>query len=57
MCPREKRLLAWQRLAQDLDLEKLGVIAHQITLGEAIPTAEKLLDGKVRGRVIVDVTK
>jgi len=55
MCPREKRLLAWQRLAQDLDVEKLGMIAHQVGLSEAIPMAEKLLSGEVRGRVIVDV--
>jgi acrylyl-CoA reductase (NADPH) len=55
MCPRDKRLTAWQRLAQDLDLEKLGTIAHQINLSETIPMAKQLLDGKIRGRVIVDV--
>ncbi len=57
MCPKEKRLEAWERLGQDLDLSKLGSIAHEITLSEAINTAQALLDGKVRGRVIVDVNK
>ena len=55
MCPRDKRLEAWRRLEQDLDLSKLNDIAHEIGLSEAIETAQNLLDGKVRGRVIVDV--
>jgi acrylyl-CoA reductase (NADPH) len=55
MCPRPERLLAWQRLAQDLDLGKLALITHEISLAEAIPTARRLLDGQVRGRVVVNV--
>lgn len=57
MCPTEKRIAAWQRLEKDLDLDKLGDIAHQIGLAEAIDTATNLLAGKVRGRVIVDVNR
>jgi len=57
MCPKPKRLEAWERLGQDLDLSKLGSIAHEIGLSEAIDTAQDLLDGKVRGRVIVDVNR
>ena len=55
MCPRPDRLRAWQRLATDLDVGKLGLITRKITLAEAIPTAQALLDGQVRGRVVVDV--
>jgi acrylyl-CoA reductase (NADPH) len=55
MCPREKRLEAWRRLERDLDLSKLDDIAHEIGLSSVIETAGKLLEGKVRGRVIVDV--
>lgn len=55
MCPRAERLVAWQRLARDLDIEKLGLIANEIGLADVIPTATKLLDGQVRGRVIVNV--
>ena len=55
MCPRADRLLAWQRLATDLDLARLGEISHTIGLAEAIPLAGKLLKGEVRGRVVVDV--
>lgn len=55
MCPRADRLVAWQRLGTDLDLSKLSLITHEIGLAEAIPTATRLLDGQVRGRVVVDV--
>ena len=55
MCPRADRLLAWQRLATDLDLARLGEISHTIGLAEAVPLAGKLLKGEVRGRVVVDV--
>ncbi|MEO5658187.1 MAG: MDR family oxidoreductase [Polaromonas sp.] len=55
MCPRPDRLVAWERLATDLDISKLSLIANEIGLTEAIPTATRLLDGQIRGRVIVDV--
>ncbi len=55
MCPRADRLVAWQRLATDLDMGKLALITHEITLGEAMATARQLLDGQVRGRVVVQV--
>ncbi|MEJ1355220.1 MAG: MDR family oxidoreductase [Candidatus Sedimenticola sp. (ex Thyasira tokunagai)] len=57
MCPRETRLEAWRRLEQDLDLSKLNAIAHEIGLSDAIETANQLLNGQVRGRVIVDVNR
>lgn len=57
MCPREKRLKAWQRLGADLDPSKLDMIAHEIGLSEAIDTAHQLMDGKIRGRIIVDVNR
>ena len=55
MCPRPDRLQAWQRLATDLDLAKLGLITRTISLAEAIPVAQQLLDGQVRGRVVVQI--
>ena len=57
MCPRPERLVAWQRLGRDLDLAKLGLMTHEIPLAEAIPVAAQLLEGKVRGRVVVDVNR
>ena len=57
MCPRAERLLAWQRLASDLDVEKLEKISREVGLSEAIPLAASLLNGEVRGRIIVDVNQ
>ncbi|GAB3458146.1 acrylyl-CoA reductase (NADPH) [Insolitispirillum peregrinum] len=57
MCPRADRLRAWQRLATDLDLEKLGTIGQEIGLAEALSLAPRLLDGAVRGRLVVDVNR
>ena len=55
MAPKVRRLSAWKRLATDLDPSLLNTIAQGIPLAAAISTASRLLDGKVRGRVIVDV--
>ena len=55
MCPRPDRLAAWQRLGTDLDISKLDLITNEIGLADVIPMAGKLMDGKVRGRVVVDV--
>jgi acrylyl-CoA reductase (NADPH) len=57
MCPRPERLEAWQRLARDLDASKLEMLSSEIGLSEAIPVAGKLLEGKVRGRVLVDISR
>ena len=57
MRPRADRIRAWSRLATDLDLDKLGCIGHAIGLSEAIPMAKELLEGRVRGRVVVDVNR
>jgi len=57
MCPRADRLVAWQRLATDLDVAKLGQISREVGLAEAIPLADSLLKGEVRGRVVVDVNR
>lgn len=54
-CPRDKRIEAWNRLATDLDTSHIDLITNEIPLSEAISTAKQLLDGKVRGRAIVNV--
>jgi len=57
MRPRADRLEAWARLATDLDLDKLGSIGREVSLAEAIPLATELLEGRVRGRIVVDVNR
>ena len=57
MAPKAQRMTAWARLARDLDPSLLDVIAHEIALGDAISAATDLIDGRVRGRIIVDVNR
>jgi len=57
MCPTPDRLEAWRRLGSDLDIAKLGVISREIGLSEVMPFATKLLNGEVKGRVVVDVNR
>jgi acrylyl-CoA reductase (NADPH) len=55
MCPKEPRLKAWQRLANDLDASALDTIGQTIPLAEAVEAAKKFMSGEVKGRYIVDV--
>lgn len=57
ICPFEERVEAWQRLGQDLDVAKLDAMVSEIGLSEVLDTAPQFLDGKVRGRIIVDVNR
>jgi acrylyl-CoA reductase (NADPH) len=53
MAPLALREKAWARLAQDLDPAKLDAITTEVTLGDAIDAAKRLMDGQVRGRIVV----
>lgn len=55
MAPKAKRLAAWQRLASDLDADKLARITQEIALPDALAKAPEILAGKVRGRLVVNV--
>lgn len=54
MCPKADRLVAWQRLATDLNLGLLETIATEISLEEVAALAPGMLAGKVRGRTLVN---
>ena len=55
MCPKARRLEAWARLARDLDHAKLAAMTTTIGLEGVIGTAQAILAGEVRGRVVVEV--
>jgi acrylyl-CoA reductase (NADPH) len=57
MCPAPRRAEAWRRLAADLDLERLGAMTREVGLEDAPALAADILDGKVRGRVVIDVNQ
>jgi acrylyl-CoA reductase (NADPH) len=55
MCPQQLRKEAWKRLASDLDRRKLAKITSEISLAEVIATGDRIVDGQVRGRVVVKI--
>jgi acrylyl-CoA reductase (NADPH) len=57
MRPIADRVEAWERLATILTADDFADISTVIGLDQVIQTAGQLIEGKVRGRVIVDVTK
>ena len=57
MRPRPDRVEAWRRLSRDLDLNKLELLTVEISLEEALQRAELFLEGRIRGRTIVDVNR
>ncbi len=50
-----RRTLAWSRLASDLDISLLESMVTEIGLEETPQVAADIIDGRVRGRVVVDV--
>ena len=57
MAPIAKRERAWERLSKDLDMEKLSKMVVETTLDEIINFGQSIIDGQVRGRVVVNITK
>lgn len=55
MCPKERRLRAWDRLVRDLPLDKLDAMTTVAPLAELPELGRRILKGQVRGRVVVDV--
>lgn len=55
MAPLARRQQAWDRLARDLDPAKLEAMIEEVSLDQAQAKAQALMDGQVRGRVVVRI--
>jgi acrylyl-CoA reductase (NADPH) len=55
MRPLADRRAAWARLEVDLDQAKLAEMTSEIGLDQAIPAAQDIVDGRVRGRIVVKI--
>jgi acrylyl-CoA reductase (NADPH) len=53
--PKSRRLAAWARLERDLDLKKLHALTTHVKLQDVPRIAAEIVEGKIRGRVVVDV--
>ena len=57
MRPVKDRIEAWDKLAQVLDANTFENVATEIGLAQVCDTAQRLLDGQVRGRIVVNVNQ
>ncbi|WP_436877263.1 acrylyl-CoA reductase (NADPH) [Siccibacter turicensis] len=54
MVSQQKRIETWKQACELLSPEALEKISHTVPLSQAIDVARDLLDGKVKGRVVID---
>jgi acrylyl-CoA reductase (NADPH) len=55
MCPTARRLVAWTRLLSDLPLSQLEAMTVDAVLSDVPRLAREILEGRVRGRTVIDV--
>ncbi len=55
MAPKALRLEAWGRLAGELDHEKLATMTSTIPLDEVMEAGRKIVEGRIKGRVVVEI--
>jgi acrylyl-CoA reductase (NADPH) len=55
MAPEVMRIAAWDRLTRDLDPATLDRLTVRKALAEVVELAPQILEGKIRGRVVLDV--
>jgi acrylyl-CoA reductase (NADPH) len=53
--PRADRDEAWTRLASGLNRAKLQGMTTEIGLGDVIEASRQIVDGRVRGRIVVKI--
>lgn len=54
-CPKERRIKAWNRLVAELPMDKLAEITTMAPLTQLPELAGQILQGQVRGRMVIDV--
>jgi acrylyl-CoA reductase (NADPH) len=55
MCPLDRRQEAWKRLSSDLSGGKLAAMTSEIDLSGVMEAGRRIVEGSVRGRVVVKV--
>ena len=57
MAPMAKRERAWERLSSDINMKKLEEMIINTTIDQVEVFAEKILKGKIKGRVVVNISE
>ena len=55
MCPVPRRKEAWGRLVRDLPMDKLDAMTGEAKLADLLSLGQDILEGRVRGRMVIDV--
>jgi acrylyl-CoA reductase (NADPH) len=55
MCPLPLRQEAWRRLGTDLPRDKIAAMTAEIGLGDVIEAGKRIVEGQVRGRIVVKI--
>jgi acrylyl-CoA reductase (NADPH) len=55
MCPLPLRQEAWRRLESDLDRDKIAAMTSEIGLADVIAAGKRIVEGQVRGRIVVKI--
>jgi acrylyl-CoA reductase (NADPH) len=55
MCPLPLRQEAWRRLEIDLPRQKIAAMTTEIGLGDVIEAGKRIVEGQVRGRIVVKI--
>jgi len=53
-CPKDRRLIAWDRLSKELPLDKLAAVTSSASLADVPELAVKIVQGQIRGRTVID---
>jgi acrylyl-CoA reductase (NADPH) len=55
MCPLPLRQEAWRRLETDLDRSKIAAMTSEIGLDAVVAAGRRIVEGQVRGRIVVKI--
>ncbi|HZH50456.1 MAG TPA: MDR family oxidoreductase [Microvirga sp.] len=55
MAPKPLRLEAWERLGRELDHDRLAAMTSTVPLDGVMDAGRRIVEGKVRGRVVVEI--
>ncbi|MDP5053307.1 MAG: oxidoreductase [Congregibacter sp.] len=55
--PMTRRVTAWHRLAEELDMQKLAALSFGLPFDELLSRAPDVLAGKIRGRAVVALSR
>jgi acrylyl-CoA reductase (NADPH) len=57
MAPKALRIEAWNRIARDLDHDKLAAMTSTIPLDQVLEAGRTIVEGKIKGRVVVEIAR